>query len=173
MTSKQRRGTPGSSPGSGQFWTPDKVRAAAARKAGNRTGSVPSFPRHQNRHGRGDRGTLLFPALPAWRTRREQFYELVQEALDHFVFRCPEVATIEFGIEEVPPSDPAEWESHDQVLARAFPRDRRRGLADRVVIYRLPVVQRAGRGQVAAAVYTLLAQRISELLEITPEELLR
>lgn len=169
MTSKRTARTSSS----GEFRAADRVREAASHKKSDPVASLPPTIRHRNRHGRGIRGPLLFPALPAWKTRREQFYELVQEALEHFTFRCPEVSTIEFGIEEVAPSNPAEWESHDQVFARVFPRDRRRGLTDRIVIYRLPVVQRVGNSHAASAVYGILAQRISEVLEISPEELLR
>ena len=60
--------------------------------------------------------------------------DLVSELID----RWPQVATIEFAVEDVPPSNPAAWEPHNVVVARIFPADRRRGLRDRIVVYRLP-----------------------------------
>ena len=123
-------------------------------------------------HGRGPRGPRLFPGTPAWRTRRERFDELVADQVEDVIRRWPIVSGIEFGIEDVPPSDPAEWEDHSTVLARLFPSDRRRGLADRIVVYRLPVEQRAARGdEVEALVRALLVDRISRVVAVSPEEL--
>ena len=74
--------------------------------------SVPSLPRHPRRdpHGRGPRGPLLFPGTPGWQSRRERFDQLVADVVDDFQARWPAVSTIEVGIEDVPPSDPAPWE---------------------------------------------------------------
>ena len=129
------------------------------------------FPR-RDRHGRGARGPLFLPGLPGWRTRREDFDSLVAHLIEDFGERWPAVATIEFGIEDVPPSDPAPWEDHSEVLARVFPADRRRGLADRIVIYRLPIVRRTGGGEETAPLTRqVLAERISRVLAIPPHEL--
>lgn len=132
---------------------------------------VPVHPR-RDRHDRGLRGPLLYPGLPAWRSRRERFDDLVADLVDEFTQRWPAVSTIEFGVEDVPPSDPAPWESHSAVMARVFPADRRRGLSDRIVVYRLPILQRCS-SEAAAADLTrsLLIDRISHLLVIPPDEL--
>ena len=43
---------------------------------------APTPARRRDRHGRGLRGPLLPPILPAWRTRAERFDELVTSAAD-------------------------------------------------------------------------------------------
>ncbi len=161
-----------SSQDSAGFYGTDRMRAAALEKAGTRLGTTPPTHRRHDRHGRGVRGPVFFPSLPAWRTRREDFYLLAQDAITVLSSRCPAVETIEFGVEEVPPSDPADWESSDVSLARTFPRDPRRGLKDRIVLYRLPILQRASTDTVPAAVITILAHRISEVLDVSPQDLL-
>ena len=92
--------------------------------------------------------------------------------LAEMVAREPGVAEIEFGVQEVPPSNPAEWESHDVVLARTFPRDRRRGLRDRIVVYRRPICARATEDEIPFALRVILAERICDILALNPEDLL-
>ena len=98
--------------------------------------------RRRDRHGRGLRGPLLPPNLPAWRTRAERFDELVVDAAQDLARRWPPVDQIQFAVEEVPPSDPAPWE-RSVVLGRGFTAEPRAGLPARVVIYRRPVASRA------------------------------
>lgn len=125
----------------------------------------------RDRHGRGPRGPLFFPGTPAWRTRREAFDELVASLIVELTRRWPAVSTIEFGTEDVPPSDPAPWESHSQVLARVFPADRHRGLPDRIVLYRLPIVLRSDAADIPDVTRRILVERISHILTIPPDEL--
>lgn len=127
--------------------------------------------RRRDRHGRGQ-GKLVFPALPVWRTRREQFDKMITSIVAHMQGHCPAVGSIEFAVEEVPPSDPAPWEDHDVALARVFPRDRARGLADRIVVYRQPVSSRCERQDLPQFLHLLLAERVSQILDVDPEELL-
>ncbi|MDC4232664.1 metallopeptidase family protein [Actinomyces sp. B33] len=131
---------------------------------------LPARPR-RDRHGRGPRGPLFFPGTPARRTRREAFDESVASLIAELTRMWPEVATIEFATEDVPPSDPAAWESHSSVLARIFPADRRRGLRDRIVVYRLPIVLRSAPEEVEDVVRRVVADRVSHLLVIPPDEL--
>lgn len=136
--------------------------------------ATPATPpaRKRDRHGRGRRGVMILPTLPGWRTRREQFNELVALIVRDFTARVPEVRSIEFAVQEAPPSGPAEWESADVILCRLFPRDRKRRLADRIVLYRRPILHRVKSHNLAAFLQFLLAQRISQVLLVTPEELL-
>lgn len=134
--------------------------------------ALPSaFPRSRDRHGRHPRYVRLFPALPAWKTRREIFDATVAAVINELSERWPEVARIEFATEDVPPSDPASWEEHGVVLARVFPADRRKGLGDRIVIYRLPVAMRVPSQDLYGALRTLIAERISHVLYIPPQDL--
>ena len=114
---------------------------------------------------------LLFPGLPVWKTRRETFDSTVALVISELTERWPEVATIEFATEDVPPSDPAPWEDHGVVLARVFPADRRKGLGDRIVLYRLPITMRIPPVDLYSALRALIAERISHILYISPEEL--
>lgn len=155
-----------------RFRVSDRLRLAAFEEDSSRIGTPPPQSRSKNRHGRGSRGPTLHPVLPGWLTRREQFFELVQQVMNEFSEKVPEVAEVEFGVEEVPPSDPADWESRDVTLSRAFPRDRKLGLKPRVVLYRLPIVRRNPPSHVVPAVYSLLAARTAELLGISPDDLL-
>ena len=130
-----------------------------------------AYTRRRDRHGRSLRYVRLFPGLPAWKTRQEIFDATVVAVIAELTSRWPEVASIEFATEDVPPSDPASWEEHGVVLARVFPADRRKGLGDRIVIYRLPVTMRVPAEDLYRAVRALIAERISHILYISPEEL--
>lgn len=134
--------------------------------------ALPSaFPRAHDRHGRTPRYVRLFPGLPVWKTRRESFDSTVALVISELTERWPEVATIEFATEDVPPSDPAPWEDHGVVLARVFPADRRKGLGDRIVLYRLPITMRIPPADLYPALRALIAERVSHILYISPEEL--
>lgn len=150
----------------------DKVRVAACDHTATLLWREPKPQGRRDRHGRGPRGPLLFPALPAWKTRRELFHSEVERALGELALVEPEVASIEFGVQDVPPSDPADWENHDVVLARVFPRDRKRGLTDRIVLYRRPLVGRTTPQTLPGAIRLVLAHKISEVLAVSPADLL-
>ena len=77
----------------------------------------------------------------------------------------------EFAVEDVPPSNPAPWESHNVVVARIFPADRRRGLHDRIVVYRLPITLRCAPEEVAVMTRRVLIERISHILALPPDEI--
>nr|WP_269212670.1 MULTISPECIES: metallopeptidase family protein [unclassified Schaalia] len=125
----------------------------------------------RDRHGRGLRYVLFPPSTPRWRTRREHFDALVARIVAELTERWPAVGTIEFAVEDVPPSLPAFWEDSTVILARIFPADRRRGLPDRIVIHRLPVLQRVTSDQLAVFLRRLIIERISHILTIPPDEL--
>jgi hypothetical protein len=93
--------------------------------------------------------------------------DLVSELID----RWPQVATIEFAVEDVPPSNPAAWEPHNVVVARIFPADRRRGLRDRIVVYRLPITLRCPPEEVGTMTRRVLVERISHILALPPDEI--
>lgn len=157
---------------SDSYRAPDRLRQEALANGTLPVATNARGRRRRDRHGRGARGPRLHPALPAWRTRKEQFYEEVVTAVTEMAAREAGIADIEFGIQDVPPSDPAEWESHDVVLARTFPRDRRRGLRDRIVVYRYPVLDRTTPEELPVAIRAILAERIADVLAVSPEDLL-
>ena len=133
--------------------------------------TVPTAARRRDRHGRGLRGPLLPPTLPAWRTRAERFDALVAEAAAGLARHCPQVEQIQFAVEDVPPSDPAPWE-RGVVLGRGFSAEPRAGLPARVVIYRRPVTSRAQDGQeLAALVHRVVIEQVALMLGRRPEEI--
>lgn len=79
---------------------------------------------------------------------------------------------VQFGIEEIPPSDPSPWERGVVALGRYFPADRTTGVATRIVIYRRPVMTRCSttadlmdlvRGVLAEQAATALGLTIGEV----------
>lgn len=141
-------------------------------RAGNRS-PFRAPRRRKDRHGRGQARVVIPPGLPLWNTRGEQFTDALSNL--HFALwkAFPEVASIEFAVEESPPSSPAPWENHDVSLARVFPRDRTRGLRDRIVFYRQPIMRRCRRADCVHLLRLLVADRVSRVLAISPDELLR
>lgn len=120
-------------------------------------------------HGRGMRRPLLTPALPAYRTRSERFDDVVAEASERLAVRwSSQWGLVEFGVEDVAPSDPAPWE-RGVPLGRVLPGEY--GAPTRVILYRRPIVQRAGDEDLPGLVRDILAEQVGHLLSIRPDEI--
>ncbi|QAY64819.1 metallopeptidase family protein [Xylanimonas allomyrinae] len=133
---------------------------------------APALPtRRRDRRGRGLRGPLLPAVLPAHRTRAEVFDDLVLDAVEDLERGwARELAGTEFAVEDVPPSDPAPWESGGAPLGRCYPEDS--GRAARVVVYRRPVELRAeDPDDLADLVHDVVVEQVAHLLARTPEEI--
>ena len=132
---------------------------------------APASAHRRDRHGRGLRGPLVPPHLPAWRTRAERFDELVVAAADDLARHCPQVGSIQFAVEEVPPSDPAPGE-HGVVLGRGFAAQPRAGLPSRIVVYRRPVASRAREdAELAGLVRRVVVEQVALVLGRGPDEI--
>lgn len=119
-------------------------------------------------HGRGLRRPLLTPATPAYRTRSELFDDLVADAADRLALRwAQQWGKVEFGVEDVPPSDPAPWEQ-GVPLGRVLPGEY--GAPTRIVMYRRPLEQRATPDDLPALVRDILAEQVAHLLSLRPDE---
>ncbi len=127
--------------------------------------------RRRDRHGRGPRGPLAWPRVPAMRTRREAFDELVLDSADRLEAVLAEHrAEVEFAVEDVPPSDPAPWEEQVAPLGRLFGAEGR--LPPRIVVYRRPVEGQArDEAELALIVHDVVVEQVSALLGIPPGEL--
>ncbi|WP_370634442.1 metallopeptidase family protein [Actinotalea sp. Marseille-Q4924] len=127
-------------------------------------------PRRRDRRGRGPRGLLVPPDLPAYRTRSERFDDVVLESVERLERRWgSRLAGTEFAVEEVPPSQPAPWEHGGVPLGRYFPADV--GAPARVVVYRRPVETRAdGDADLAELVRDVLVEQVAALLSLPPED---
>ncbi|MBD2759061.1 metallopeptidase family protein [Yimella sp. cx-573] len=122
------------------------------------------------RRGRGMRGPLAWPRVPAMRSRSDRFDEVVLDAFERVCDRAElRKSPIELAVEDVPPSDPAPWE--DQIaLARAFPAQN--SLPARVVVYRRPIETRAAtEAELVELIHLVMCEQIAGLLGIDPDEL--
>lgn len=77
---------------------------------------------------------------------------------------------VEFGVEDVPPSDPAPWEHSEVPLGRLFAAEGR--APARIVLYRRPVETRThGRRELSALVGEVVTEQLAALLGVSPEQL--
>jgi predicted Zn-dependent protease with MMP-like domain len=127
--------------------------------------------RRRERHGRGVRGPLAWPPVPAMQTRRARFDTLVLDAADRL---RPQLGTryaeLEFAVEDVPGQDPAPWEEQTAALGRLL-----RGTSTRpprVLVSRRPVEARAqDEVDLADIVREVVTEQVAALLGVPPQEL--
>ncbi len=110
--------------------------------------------------------------MPAALTRRDRFEDAVLDCVELLEQSwAKELRDIEFGVEEVPPSDPAPWE-RGVPLGRAFASDAVAGLPARIVLYRRVVEARAdGPEDMRALVRAVVVEQVAEMLGRAPEEI--
>src|ERR1035437_5226048 len=79
--------------------------------------SAPLRPR-RDRHGRGQRGPMAWPPVPAMATRAERFDQLVLDAAGRMEHHAgPAMGDLEFAVEDVPASarcGRAAWSTGDR-----------------------------------------------------------
>lgn len=114
-------------------------------------------------------GPLSPTGVPAHRTRRQQFDDLVLDAVTDLETRWrAELHGVEFGVEEAPWL-PEDWRLRVVPLSTLV-----RGNArspTRIVVFRLAVQQRAhGTAQLERLVRDVLVARVAELLGREPDE---
>ena len=104
-------------------------------------------------------------------TRAEQFDELVLDAASRIEHRAgPALGDLEFAVEDVPPSDPAPWESSDVPLGRLFAAQGK--TPARIVIYRRPVETRTTDArELAALINDIVVEQVASLLGVDPRDL--
>ncbi|HZY00948.1 MAG TPA: metallopeptidase family protein [Dermatophilaceae bacterium] len=132
--------------------------------------SAPFRPR-RDRHGRGPRGPIAWPPVPAMATRAERFDELVLDAAARMEHHAgPALGDVEFAVEDVPPSDPAPWESSDVPLGRLFAAQGK--MPARIVVYRRPVETRTtDTRELAALINDVVVEQVAALLGVDPRDL--
>jgi len=131
----------------------------------------PRTARHRDRHGRGLRGPLIPASLPAARTRAERFDDIVLDVVERVEKTwSAQLRGTEFAVEDVPPSDPAPWESAGVPLGRCFPADS--GQPARVVVYRRPVETRAvDLADLEELARDVVVEQVAHLLGRHPEDI--
>lgn len=147
------------------------VKAALPPRPGRKSCTrVAAVGTGRDRRGRGLRGPLAWPPVPAMTSRTARFDALVLDAAEALERRLGHELGVELAVEEVPPSDPAPWE-HGVALGRLFPAQR--GVPARLVIYRRPISHRApDESELAALVNEVVTEQVARMLGRDPEELL-
>ena len=114
---------------------------------------------------------MAWPPVPAMATRAQQFDELVLDAASRLEHQAGKVfADIEFAVEDVPPSDPAPWESSDVPLGRLFAAQGK--MRPRIVLYRRPIETRATDArELAALINDVIVEQVASLLGVDPRDL--
>jgi predicted Zn-dependent protease with MMP-like domain len=118
------------------------------------------------------RGPIAPPQVPLARSRADAFDDLVRDAADRLERRWPQLAEVEFAVQEVP--WPADGVAADGPLDDAVPLGRlvggHKGSPHRIVVYRRPVEIRAkNREERALLVHDVVVEQVAELLGLSPE----
>ena len=133
--------------------------------------------RRRDRHGRGLRGRLVPPGVPLYRTRSQQFDDMVLDAVARLEGRWEaELAGVEFAVQEVPEADELTDDSVPLPLARTVPGSPEPGdpahpaTSTRFVIYRRPLLARAeNEGELSDLVFDVVVEEFAEFLGVDPE----
>ena len=136
--------------------------------------------RRRDRHGRGLRGRLVPTHVPLYRSRSQQFDDLVLEAVARLEPRWEtELSDVEFAVQEVPD---AELLSDDDLEAGGVPLARIvRGSTDtsdpsrpaagpRIVLFRRPLLARAeDEEELSELIFDVVVEEFAEILGVDPE----
>jgi predicted Zn-dependent protease with MMP-like domain len=143
----------------------------------DQNGAVNRRIRRRDRRGRGLRGRLVPPGVPLYRTRAEQFDDIVLEAVSRLELRWEaELASVEFAVQEVPEADELADDAGEIPLARVIPgvperRDPPRPAAHaRIVVYRRPLLARAENDEdLSDLVYDVVVEELARVLGVDPD----
>lgn len=124
----------------------------------------------RERHGRGPRGPLAWPAVPSMRSRRDRFDDIVRDAAEDLDRRLEARGlVVEYAAMDIPVDFGPDW-SPEVPLARTIAATKT--TPPRVVAFRRPIESRAaGPASLVTLVRTVLASEVSALFGIPPEEL--
>ncbi|MDO4761587.1 MAG: metallopeptidase family protein [Corynebacterium sp.] len=139
----------------------------------------------RNRHGRGVRGLLLPTEVPRYRTRRELFDAAVLEAYSPLQEAYgQQLAHLDLAVDTIPRmrlhsefhSFPDEIVADGPIpLGRVIPAGvdaRGRATRARIVIFRMPIEQRAANAEQRQEILeNILIQLVAEYLNIRPEDI--
>ncbi|MGW2619236.1 metallopeptidase family protein [Streptomyces sp. NPDC001500] len=128
--------------------------------------------RRRDRHGRGMRGPIAPPQVPLSLSRADAFDDLVRDAAERLERRWPQLADVDFVVQEVP------VRSDVDVADRPAPEDvplgslveAHKGSPPRIVVYRRPVeIRSKNREERAMMVHDVIVEQVAELLGLSPE----
>ncbi|HMD94799.1 MAG TPA: metallopeptidase family protein [Trebonia sp.] len=144
-------------------------------------GAVPPVPgrnvRRRDRRGRGLRGRLVPPGIPLYRTRSQQFDDMVLDAVARLEPRWEtELAGVEFAVQEVPEAEELADDSGPLPLSRVVPgspdpRDSSRpATPSRIVVYRRPLMARAeDDDELSDLIFDVVVEEFAQVLGLDPE----
>jgi hypothetical protein len=115
------------------------------------------------------RGPIAPPQVPLALSRADAFDDLVRDAADRLERRWPQLADVEFAVQEVPwPQDGPAGDGEPVPLGRLIGAAKDR--PSRIVVYRRPVEIRAkSRDERALLVHEIVVEQVAELLGLSPE----
>jgi predicted Zn-dependent protease with MMP-like domain len=133
--------------------------------------------RRRDRRGRGLRGRLVPPGIPLYRTRAQQFDDMVLDAVARLDPRWEtELARVEFAVQEVPDADELADDSGPLPLARVVPGspDQRNpahpATPSRIVVYRRPLMARAeDDDELSELIFDVVVEEFAQVLGLDPE----
>jgi predicted Zn-dependent protease with MMP-like domain len=137
----------------------------------------PARPRRRDRRGRGVRGRLIPPGVPLYRTRSQQFDDMVLDAAARLESRWEsELTGVEFAVQEVPEADELMDDSVPLPLARTVPATRdqdnpaRPATPARIVIYRRPLMARSDTdSELSDLVFDVVVEEFAGFLGLDPD----
>jgi predicted Zn-dependent protease with MMP-like domain len=134
--------------------------------------------RRRDRRGRGIRGRLVPPGIPLYRTRSEQFDDIVLDAVARLEPRwASELASVEFAVQEVPEADELTSDADRIPLARIVSGSPDRGAnrpatPGRIIMYRRPLLARAENDDdLSDLVYDVVVEQFASILGLEPEQI--
>ncbi|MFG3260567.1 metallopeptidase family protein [Streptomyces sp. NPDC048172] len=127
-------------------------------------------PRSRDRHGRGMRGPVAPPQVPLAVSRAEAFDDLVRDSVGRLERHWPQLASVEFAVQEVPRTDNGELTEGDDAVPLGRVTEGKGDRPDRVVVYRRPVeIRTRTRDERALLVHEVVVEQVAELLGLAPE----
>ncbi len=132
-------------------------------------------PQRRDRHGRGLRGRLVPPGVPLYRSRAQQFDDLVLEAVARLEPRWEtELADVEFAVQEVPDADAIDGDGVPLArIVRGSPDTSDPGnpaTGPRIVLFRRPLLARAeDEDELSELVFDVVVEEFAEILGVDPE----
>ena len=146
-------------------------------QSGESGAGQPPRVRRRDRHGRGLRGRLVPPGVPLYRTRSQQFDDMVLDAVARLESRWEaELAGVEFAVQEVPEAEELVDDSMPLPLARTVPGtpspgDPARPAAPaRIVVYRRPLMARSDNdGELSELVFDVVVEEFASFLGLDPD----
>jgi predicted Zn-dependent protease with MMP-like domain len=117
------------------------------------------------------------PAVPLYRTRSQQFDDMVLDAVARLEGRWEaELTGVEFAVQEVPEADELTDDSVPLPLARTAPGSpestdpARPATPARIIVYRRPLLARAeNEGELSDLVFDVVVEEFADFLGIEPE----